>query len=166
MVEIRDEQPADIPAIGDVNLHAFGGHTEGELVDALRSNGGAILSLVALVDGRVAGHILFSPVQVNDLTGAALAPMAVLPEYQHRGIGSQLVRAGVARLEQLGCPFVLVLGHPRYYPRFGFKPAAQYGITCEWEVPSDVFMVLVLDESRMTSASGPAVYRPEFASVT
>lgn len=165
MVEIREEQPDDVPAIREVNRHAFGQDAEGALVDALRGSGAALLSLVAVLDGGVVGHIMFSPVRVGDVTGAALAPMAVLPGPQRGGIGSQLVRPGIRRLEESACPFVLVLGHARYYPRFGFTPASGRGITCEWEVPDDAFMVLVLDSVGMASVSGRAMYRPEFSTL-
>jgi len=92
----------------------------------------------------------------------ALAPMAVLPEFQQRGVGSELVRTGIAELKRRLSPFVIVLGHAGYYPRFGFQPAAVYGIRSEWEVPDDAFMLLVLDESEMRGISGVALYRPEF----
>jgi putative acetyltransferase len=164
-IAIREEQPEDVAAIREVNRQAFGQDAEGALVDALRAGGSAMLSLVATLDGRVVGHIMFSPVRVGAVMGAALAPMAVLPDHQGRGIGSQLVRAGIRRLEEAGCPFVIVLGHAGYYPRFGFTPASERGITCPWDVPDDVFRLLVLDEGRMASVTGQAVYRPEFSTV-
>lgn len=164
-IEIREERPEDVAAIREVNRLAFGQDEEGTLVDALRAGGGAMLSLVATLDGRVVGHIMYSPLRVGEVTGAALAPMAVLPGHQRRGIGSQLVRASLRRLEETGCPFVLVLGHAGYYPRFGFTPAREQGITCPWDVPDDVFLLLVLDEGRMASVTGQAVYRPEFSTV-
>jgi putative acetyltransferase len=91
--------------------------------------------------------------------------MAVHPEHQRQGIGSRLVEAGSDRLADSGCPFIVVVGHPAFYPRFGFRPASAYGITCEWGVPDDVFMVRVLDEARMPRAGGMARYRPEFSMV-
>jgi putative acetyltransferase len=162
-VEIREERPEDVAAIRDVNRQAFGQDHEGNIVDALRSNGAAMLSLVATVDRRVVGHIMFSPITVGELTGAALAPMAVLPEHQRQGVGSRLIEAGVQKLKDAGCPFIIVLGHANYYPRFGFKPASTLGIKCEWEVPDDVFMVLVLDQEKMQGVSGLAKYRHEFS---
>jgi putative acetyltransferase len=123
--------------------------------------------LVAVVGNEIVGHILFSSVTVEGeettAEGMALAPMAVLPEYQRQGIGSKLVRAGIARLVSSNCAFVIVLGHADYYPRFGFKPAHSYGVRCEWEVPDDAFMILVLNESVIQGISGVARYRPEFA---
>jgi putative acetyltransferase len=125
-----------------------------------------LLSLVATLDHRVVGHILYSPAGIRaDAMGAALGPMAVVPEHQRQGIGSRLVEAGIGRLRSAGCPFIVVVGHAHYYPRFGFGPAADYGITCEWKVPDDVFMILMLDPLRMAGIAGLAQYRPEFSSV-
>jgi len=156
LIEIRQEHPADIEAIHDVNTRAFGKDQEGKIIDALRSNGAALLSLVATLNGRVVGHIMYSPLSIGNLTGAGLGPMAVLPEHQHQGIGTKLVKAGNRKLKDAGCPFIVVLGHAHYYPRFGFRPASGHGITCEWEVPDDVFMLLVLDPAKMQSVSGLA----------
>ena len=162
MIEIRQEQSEDIAAIRDLNRRAFGQEQESKIVDALRANGGAQLSLVAVDGGRVVGHIMYSPLHVGYVEGSALGPMAVDPEVQRQGIGTKLVQTGNARLRREGCPFVVVVGHPEFYPRFGFRPARPLGITCQWEVPDDVFMILVLDETAMSEATGTAVYRPEF----
>jgi putative acetyltransferase len=166
LIRIREETPEDVAAVREVNRQAFGQDEEGALVDALRASGAVLLSLVAVQDHQVVGHIMYSPLQVGVVTGAALAPMAVLPDHQGQGIGSQLVRAGTSRLKESGCPFIIVVGHAHYYPRFGFTPASDWGITCEWEVPAEAFMLLVLDHARMASVSGRAVYRPEFSTVT
>ena len=163
---IRDERREDIPLIRDVNRLAFEQDQEANIVDALRSNGAALLSLVAVLDDRVVGHILYSPAMIGDVEGAGLGPMAVLPTYQRRGIGTQLVEAGNARLREQGCPFIIVLGHPAFYPRFGFGPARAIGIHCEWDVPDDVFMINVMDVRRMSGRSGLARYRQEFSSVS
>src|SRR5262245_51947368 len=165
MIEVREESPADAAAIRDVNKRAFGQHQEGNIVDALRSNGAALLSLVATLNDRVVGHVMYSPITVGKAIGAALGPMSVLPEHQRQGVGSKLVEAGNRKIKDQGCPFIIVLGHSKYYPRFGFTPANNRGITCEWEVPDDVFMVLVLDEEKMHGLSGLAKYRHEFSSV-
>lgn len=165
MIEIRDERPDDIDAIREVNRQAFSQEQEGRIVDALRDNGGVLLSLVAVVNGVVVGHIMFSPLSVGAATGAGLAPMAVLPGHQRQGIGSQLVEQGLARLNEAGCPFVVVLGHPDFYPRFGFRPAAEYGLTCEWDVPREVFMATVLRPESAASLIGLAKYRSEFSTV-
>jgi putative acetyltransferase len=165
VLDIREERPEDIPSIRDVNNRAFGQQQEGNIVDALRSNGAVSLSLVGTLDGQVVGHILYSPASVSGVAGAALGPMGVLPEYQRHGIGSQLVEAGNRQLKNAGCPFIIVLGHPHFYPRFGFRPGSTRGITCEWDVPDDVFMLLVLDEQKMQNVSGLAKYRDEFSTV-
>ena len=165
-VEIRDERPEDVVAIREVNRRAFGQGQEGNIVDALRANGAVVLSLVATLSDRVVGHIMYSPATIGDITGAALGPMAVLPEYQRQGIGSKLVETGNQKLKQARCPFVIVVGHPNYYPRFGFKPASALAISCEWDVPDDVFMLLLLDEMKMMGVSGLVKYRHEFSTVS
>jgi putative acetyltransferase len=164
-IEIRREREGDQTAVRNVNDRAFGQDLEGRIVDALRSNGAVLLSLVAVLDTRIVGHILYSPASIGEVTGAGLGPMAVLPEFQRQGIGSMLVRAGNQTLNDAGCPFAVVLGHADFYPRFGFTPARTRGVTCEWDVPDDVFMLLVLDELRMRGVSGLATYRPEFSTV-
>ena len=166
-IEIREEQSGDIPAIRDVNRRAFGRDQEGNIVDALRTSKSVLLSLVGSLNGQVVGHILYSPAVVGGvLEGAALGPMAVLPEYQRQGIGSRLVQEGNQTLKEAGCPFIIVLGHARFYPRFGFTPARVYGITCKWDVPDDVFMVLLLNEAKPQGMSGMAEYRHEFSTVS
>lgn len=165
-VDIREERSEDIAAIRELNKLAFGGNEEADIVDALRSNGAAMLSLVATVEERVVGHILYSPIFVGgQFAGAALGPMSVLPENQRQGIGSKLVEAGNRKLKDTGCPFVIVLGHPEYYPRFGFSPASAHGVKCEWEVPDNVFMLLILDREGAQGVSGLAQYRHEFSDV-
>src|SRR5438477_6775359 len=155
LIEIREERPNDVAAVRDLNRRAFEQDQEGNIVDALRANGAALLSLVATVNDRVVGHIMYSPLSIGgNVTGAALGPMAVLPERQRQGIGSKLVEAGNRKLKDAGCPFIIVVGHPNYYPRFGFGPASTHGIRCEWEVPDDVFMLLVLDQATMQGVSG------------
>jgi len=125
------------------------------------------VSLVALSADRVVGHILFTPVTIETnegpLVGSGLAPMAVLPEFQRTGVGSALVRAGTEHLRRSGCPFVVVVGHPTYYPRFGFVPASKHGIRCQWNgVPDEALMVHVLQPSISARLAGMARYRPEF----
>jgi putative acetyltransferase len=165
LIEIREERPDDVATVRDLNKRAFGQDQEANIVDSLRANGAALLSLVATVDDRVVGHIMYSPLSVGDVNGAALGPMAVIPEHQRQGIGSKLVEAGNRKLKDAGCPFIIVVGHANYYPRFGFTPASEHGIKCEWDVPNDVFMLLFLDEAKMRGISGLARYRHEFSSV-
>lgn len=165
-IDVRDERPEDITAIREVNRRAFGQGVEGQIVDALRSNHAVLLSLVATLNDRLVGHIMYTPATIGAVTGAALGPMAVVPEHQRQGIGSRLIEAGTRRLDADGCPFIVVVGHADYYPRFGFKPASTYGIRCEWDVPDEVFMVAVLDGAKMHGVTGLARYRPEFAKAT
>ncbi len=162
-VTVRPERTEDGPAVCRVNESAFGRAAEAALVDAVRAACPEAVSLVALEKGRVVGHLLFSPVTLSGaartVRGMGLAPMAVRPERQRRGIGSRLVRAGLDLLRERGCPFVIVLGHPAYYPRFGFVPASRHGIRCTWEhVPDEAFMVRILDGERMAGVSGTARY--------
>ena len=131
MLTIRPEAPGDAVATHHVNTRAFGRLQEADLVDALRQNGGLTIWLVAVQDGHIVGHIAFSPVTITSdtatLDAIGLAPMAVLPEYQRRGIGSQLVEAGLNACHNTPYGVVVVLGHPHYYPRFGFSPAKPHG---------------------------------------
>ena len=166
MITIREEQSQDIESIRNLNKLAFGQTQEADLVDKLRQDCNSLLSLVAVMQNQVVGHILFSPATIESrqrtVHGMALAPMAVLPESQRQGIGSKLVRTGIEKLKKRQYPFIIVLGHAEYYPRFGFEPASRYGIRSEWEVPDDAFMILVLNEPEMHGISGVAKYRAEF----
>jgi putative acetyltransferase len=166
MTEIREEFPADVPSIRDVNTRAFGRDQEANIVDALRSNGAVLLSLVAVEEEGVVGHVMYSRATIGEVSGAALGPMAVLPERQRQGIGGELVKTGTERLRKAGCPFLIVVGHPAFYPRFGFQPASAHGISCEWRVPDEAFMIIVLDETLMRSVSGRALYRQEFSTAS
>ena len=145
---------------------AFGQAPEAALVDRLRENCANILSLVAVQNDQVIGHIYFSPVNISGdkiIEGIGLGPMAVLPEFRRRGIGSQLVQAGIEMLKRRGYTFIIVLGHPEYYPRFGFKRASHSGIRSQWEgVPDEAFMIRILNEEAMISVYGIARYRNEF----
>jgi len=164
---IRDERSADAAAIRAVLEAAFPQSVEADLVDKLRLACAERVSLVAVEDDRVVGHILFTPATIErpegPLVGYGLAPMAVLPEFQNRGIGSALVRAGIERLRRSRCPFVIVVGHAEYYPRFGFVRASTHGVRCQWDgVPDDAFMVLILEASIASQVAGLAKYRREF----
>jgi putative acetyltransferase len=169
VVTIRPERPEDASRVRQVNELAFGQPMEADLVERLRQAGTDSLSLVA-EDDAVVGHILFTSVVVESagrrVLGMGLAPMAVLPDRQRQGVGSQLVRRGLHILRERGCPFVVVVGHPEYYPRFGFEPASTHGLASQWEgVPDAAFMVLVLDVHSMAGVSGVAKYREEFNEV-
>jgi len=164
---IREEQPQDKDAVHKVHVCAFGGEVEADLVDKLRQNCGDLLSIVAMDQSKVVGHILFSPAVIESrertIQGMSLAPVSVLPEYQLQGIGSELIRTGTAMLKDRQCPFIIVLGHPGYYPRFGFEPASRHAIHSEWRISDETFMILVLNKSEMQGISGVAKYRPEFS---
>ena len=167
MILIREEQPGDAAEIRTVNERAFGQPAEANLVDKLREDCEALLSLVTVREGRVVGHILFSPITFdrskNMNGGMGLAPMAVLPDCQRQGIGSRLVERGLALLRSRSCPVVVVLGHPEYYPRFGFVPASAHGIRCQWDgVPDEAFMIHIFDAPAMEGVQGIVRYRAEF----
>ena len=166
---VRPEKPEDIPAIRIVNERAFGSPAEADLVDALRRNGKAVISLVAEDDGLIVGHIFFSAVTIQSegtgLKGVGLAPMAVIPEKQNQRIGSTLVEHGLRRCREEDHPFVVVLGHSNYYPRFGFVPASRFGIKSEYDVDDEVFMVMELREGALIGCAGVVKYQPEFNEV-
>jgi putative acetyltransferase len=162
---IRPERAEDVAAIRAVNERAFGGRTEAMLVEVLRTANRATVSLVAQHDDHVVGHILFSPITVESAPtgarGVGLAPMSVLPEFQNKGIGSRLVREGLAACQQAGYDIVVVLGHIDYYPRFGFARANDFGLANEYEA-SDAFMVLELKKGALKCMSGLVKFAPEF----
>lgn len=166
---IRPEEPSDMAAIRFVNEQAFGGSGEANAIDALRARGAATLSLVAVIDNRVVGHLFFTPAVIEspDRSWAAigLAPLAVLPEYQRRGIGSALMDAGLEECRRLGWERVIVLGHPDYYPRFGFERASRYAVRFEFEAPDEACMILALQPGALDGVSGVAKYQPEWTGV-
>ena len=169
MISIRAEETRDRDAIYRINELAFGQPNEADLVNELRAKASPYISLVAVEDEQVIGHICFSPVTVESedgvFSGIGLAPMSVLPEHQNRGIGSQLVREGLNECQRLGHELVVVLGHSKYYPRFGFAPASLKGLRSEYDVPDDIFLALELKEGTLAGRSGLVKYHPEFAKV-
>lgn len=168
-MNIRQEKPEDIPDIHFVNEQAFGRPDEARLVDLLRAKDKITLSLVAEENGRIVGHVLFSPMTIKTESGSypavGLGPVAVLPEMQRQGIGARLIETGLEMCRGMGETAVIVLGHPDYYPRFGFVPASQFGIRSTYDVPDDVFMALELREGSLNGRSGVAHYQPEFDGV-
>jgi putative acetyltransferase len=164
-VTIRPERDGDAAAIRDVNRSAFPTPAEADLVDSLRREGAATVSLVADDGGSIIGHILFSPVTMAGGSGhvLGLAPMAVRPERQRQGIGSQLVPAGLEACRRAGAGAIVVVGHPAFYPRFGFVPAFRFGLRCEYDVADDVFMALELDPGALAGQGGLVRYHPAFA---
>ncbi len=173
--EIRPEQAGDRAVVWEINRVAFGGETEPNLVDKIRESAGFIpqLSLVAARNGRVVGHILFSliEIKVNDqpdksMSALALAPMAVHPDFQNQGIGSALVRLGLETSRELGHAVVVVIGHPGYYPRFGFTSARAKGLEVAFPVPDEAFLAIELMPGSLHGVKGTVVYPPAFEEAT
>ncbi|MDC0308041.1 MAG: N-acetyltransferase [Planctomycetaceae bacterium] len=166
MTHIRSESAIDYDAVRYLNTAAFETDAEAGLVDALRDQCESIISLVAEKDDLLAGHILFSPVTLpghNHLKILGLAPMAVLPDFQRQGIGSELVTAGLNICREQGWDAVVVLGYPEFYPRFGFVPASQFKIGCEYDVPDEVFMLVELNTGALDGCWGTVNYHSAFA---
>lgn len=165
---VRAEQPADAAAVRHVNVAAFERDAEADLVEALRRQARPLVSLVAECAGEIVGHILFTRVTLAghpQLRIMGLAPMAVLPACQRQGVGSSLVRSGLAHCAEEGADAAVVLGHPDYYPRFGFVPAAARGLRTEYDVPDEAFMAVELRPGALQGAHGTFAYHPAFASV-
>ena len=166
MLSVRREVAKDIDSIRYVNEQAFGQKEEAELIDKLRNRSAVTLYLVAVQEDQIVGHILFSPVIIESecasFEAITLAPMAVLPTYQRKGVGSKLVRAGLEECRRLGHEIIVVLGHPDYYPRFGFVLAKPIGIDCEFEAPEEAWMILELREGALAGRRGIVKFQPEF----
>lgn len=166
-MEIRPEKAEDTSAVYDLNRTVFETSTEAEIVDELRRNCGDTLSLVAVEGDEIYGHILFSPAFIESddriIEGTALAPMAVTSSRQRKGIGAKLIMKGFERLRQQGCPFVVVIGHPEYYPRFGFERASKYNLKSPWRgIPDEAFMIHFLAPLPIKNLSGTVTFRQEF----
>lgn len=166
MLKIRPEHDEDAAAIRDVHTSAFPTGVEARLVDALRSNRNASVSLVAVLEERVVGHVLFSPVSIEPkaaLTrGIGLAPVAVRPEHQRKGIGAQLIEKGIEDCRRAAFDFMVVLGEPGYYRRFGFRRAFSTGFTNEYGVDEE-FMILELQPGSLSGLRGLVRYGDEFS---
>ena len=157
---VRNERPGDREQVRKVNEAAFGRSDEANLIDRLRVEGAVLLSLVAEVDSQIIGHILFCRMIVETAQGSvaavSLAPMAVLPEYQGRKVGSQLVRRGLAQLCERGERIVIVLGHQNYYPRFGFSSEKARYLASPF--PPEAFMALELSDGALAGIHGTVRY--------
>jgi putative acetyltransferase len=168
-MSIRKEKPADIEKIWNINAEAFDTDAEASLVNALRSSGIPFLSLVYEENYDLVGHILFTPVELVCNTSGVrvmgLAPMAVVPSFEKKGIGSSLVKTGIQECISEGYDAIVVLGHPNYYPKFGFRPSVDYGLKSEYEVSDDVFMVLELKKNSLNRIKGIVKYHAIFGSV-
>ena len=170
-IEIRREGPSDVSQVRHVNELAFQGSTEANVIDRLRETCPDFNSYVAVADGRIVGHVLFTPAWLESpygrIYGMGLAPLAVLPNFQNQGIGGKLIWDGLFKMQEAGWPFVIVLGHPRYYPRFGFEIASKYGVRCEYnDVPDEAFMITVFDQSVMPAHGAVAHFAPEWLEAT
>lgn len=163
-MEIRPEEERDFSQVYRLNSLAFEGEAEANLVAKLRK-AKIYFSLVAEIDGKIAGHIAFSTVTLNDEPAKflGLAPMSVAPEFQNQGIGSILVLEGLEMAANQGFAAVFVLGHSHYYPRFGFKTAKPKGFSCEYTSPDEFFMVIELEPGALAGKQGLIKYGPEFA---
>lgn len=165
MVIVRAEKSEDVKVVHRVNTAAFGREGEANLVDQLRQVADT-LSFVAVESEQIVGHIFFSPVTIDgecdDLLVLGLAPVAVLPDYQRQGIGTLLIQQGLRECERCGFQAVVVLGSPEYYGRFGFTPAKEKGLKCEYSVPDEAFMVLELKRDALQNCAGTVKYRSEF----
>jgi len=171
---IRKEKSFDHNWVVELTEKAFetleiSDHNEGKLVDKLRKAPTFIeeLSLVAELDGQVVGHILFTPIIIDNgrqqFRSLVLAPVSVLPEFQKMGIGGQLISSGHQKAIELGFQSAILIGHPEYYPRFGYKSASTWGIKTHYELPSDdVFMAIELTEGSLSNVSGMVIFPPEF----
>jgi len=164
-MRIRAERPTDIPDVHRINEAAFASRSEAALVDVLREEAPDVISLVAEDDDALVGHIMLSPVRVEaarDIRAMGLAPMAVIPDRQRAGIGSELVRAGLAECARRGVEAVFVVGHPPFYPRFGFTRASIFGIACEFEVDDAAFMAIELVPGALNGITGTVYFHDAF----
>jgi putative acetyltransferase len=167
-VVIRVEQPGDVPHIRDIVVHAFGQRAEADLVDRLRADGDALISLVAVAEnGELVGHILFSRLPIEGARGrvteaAALAPLAVRPEHQGKGIGHALTRAGIRACTARGLAAIIVVGDPKFYRRFGFSAEAARSLRSPY--PGDAFMALELKPGALR-AKGTVRYADAFGAM-
>ncbi len=149
----KQNRAADLEDICTINAAAFAEHGGTGAFDGFRAERDDIISLVALADGKLVGHVLFSPVIMNTpdepVRGMGLGQLAIAPDWQRQGIGTQLAEAGIVQLREQHCPFIIVIGHATYYPRLGFQQGSLHDVQCQWkDVPNESFMVLYLDQSQ------------------
>ncbi|GAB2935067.1 GNAT family N-acetyltransferase [Rheinheimera gaetbuli] len=165
---VRAETKTDFAAVAELTLTAFNNTTEAQLIACLRQQCSNCISLVAERHGQIVGHVMFSPATLDNAPGVklmALAPMAVRKVIQNQGIGSALVRAGLELCKKHDIAAVVVLGHPAYYPRFGFSPASRFNISGPWQAPDSSFMLLELKPGALKGKSGRVQYHPAFAAL-
>ena len=163
---VRKEYPADIAAIRELLVAAFPSSAEAELVDELRASGRLSISLVAIDDGAVIGHVAFSPVTVDGTTlGLGLAPVAVRAERRRQGVAERLVREGLGLCRNANIGLVVVLGEPRYYARFGFEAARRHELRDEYQA-GDAFQAVELVNGTIRPGGGLVRYCSEFAKLS
>lgn len=167
-LEIRHETGDDVFRIRAINVRAFGRQEEARLVDSLRAEGYAKLSLVAEEEGQIIGHIMFSEAVIHtgeeDVAALALGPVGVIPERQSRGIGSALIREGLGHCAEAGDNIVVLLGHPGYYPRFGFSPDLAKNLNSVHA--GEAFMALELTPDALSGVAGDFHFAPPFEAVS
>lgn len=169
-IVIRKEEEKDYKQVYEVNKLAFQQENESILIEKIRKGENFIpdLSLVAEIDNRIVGHILFSKIKIvgdSIFKSIALAPMAVIPAFQKQGVGSELIKKGMAKAKELGFDSIIVLGHKDYYPKFGFERASKWNIKCPFEVPEEAFMAIELTEKAFEGKAGTVKYPDEFMEV-
>jgi putative acetyltransferase len=168
-LDIRAETASDRSGIFQVHRAAFGQELEAVLVDQLRAASALTLSLAAIEDAQVVGHIAFSPVTISEnpagIRALGLGPIGVLPSHQRSGIGARLIDAGLREAAAQGWDLAFVLGEPAYYVRFGFEPAAKHGLRCKYDAPPEAFMVTALREGVLGTVAGTVRYDAAFDAV-
>lgn len=166
-IRIRPEASSDQVAVRNIHVAAFGGGAEARLVALLREQARPLVSFVAQEDRTLVGHIMFSPLSLQGFARLlmGLAPMAVTPARQRQGIGSALVRAGLDGCREIGAVAAVVLGHPEFYSRFGFRPAARFGLACEYDAPAEAFMAIELEPHALRGVAGTVSYHSAFAEI-
>ncbi|MCD6106616.1 MAG: N-acetyltransferase [Caldisericaceae bacterium] len=169
-IVIRKEEEKDYKQVYEVNKLAFQQENESILIEKIRKGENFIpdLSLVAEIDNRIVGHILFSKIKIvgdSIFESIALAPMAVIPAFQKQGVGSKLIKKGMAKAKELGFDSIIVLGHKDYYPKFGFERASKWNIKCPFKVPEEAFMAIALTKKALEDKAGTVKYPDEFMEV-
>lgn len=168
-ITIQQETKVDHKLVFEVHKQAFKREEEAILVNRLRTSSAYIpsLSLVAIIDHHIVGHILFTEIRINkkNVQALALAPLSVLPAFQRKGIGGLLIKEGLGKAAELGYGSVIVLGHETYYPKFGFTNASKWNIKAPFEVPDNNFMALELFPGALDGVEGVVEYAPEFGDV-
>jgi putative acetyltransferase len=163
---VYEDWPEHASRVAEIHTEAFGRPSEAAIVAAVIASAVPVISLIAEIDRVVVGHVLLSPVTLDDRDdprGLGLAPLAVMPSHQRRGVGEALVRAALDRARELGYAYVVVLGEPRYYARFGFVPASRFGFRCVYPAPDEAFMALELHSGALNGAKGLVRYQPALA---